>query len=320
MGRAVALVFLAASLIGCGGQAPATPAPSTGATAGPTSGATAPVGSSSLAPTLPATSASPAPSGSPNPSGTPDGPLVPESAVRVTVAELNVREYPSTSAKRVGTVKKGTLFALLGWGPVSANGYVWFQAIQVRSVAGQLVPLPEYPIGSGGATAQYGWIATGDATHVYVERLDPRCPSTVDLANVQGMLAAERLACFGGSTIVLDGTFGCGGCGGVSVGVFSPAWLADPEFDFLSTNPETQLGPFALHFPPTMARPDAAQILRVRGHVGDGRAAECAIAVPTGPEASPVPIAPASAELYCLQRFVVESYEVLGVDPDFPFG
>jgi hypothetical protein len=33
-----------------------------------------------------------------------------------------------------------------------------------------------------------------------------------------------------------------------------------------------------------------------------------------------VPVDEASTTLYCRQRFVIESYEILGTEPNFPLG
>lgn len=38
------------------------------------------------------------------------------------------------------------------------------------------------------------------------------------------------------------------------------------------------------------------------------------------PGETPTPVDQRSAELYCRERFVVEDYEVLGTDEDFPRG
>lgn len=56
-----------------------------------------------------------------------------------------------------------------------------------------------------------------------------------------------------------------------------------------------------------------ASIVRVTGHFDDAAAADCVVA-PGDPD--PEPISDVLAELFCSQQFVVDSYEILGVDED----
>ena len=254
--------------------------------------------------------------------------IPPGAAIEVTVAELNLRADPSTSSKRLETLKRGELLITLpydgiswGFGPRNANGYVWYPVVkpQVEGADGQLPPLPTRPVLIGTEVVS-GWIAAHDGSKLFVKQIAPRCPTTVDLKNVEAMLSAERLACFEGS-IVVEGTFGCGGCGGASTLVTEPAWLADGlEFDFLSVNPSEQLGPLVLHFPPGgPERPAAATIIRATTHVDDPASARCSMHwadLPKGDPGRVVP--PATAVLVCRERLVVDSYEILGTDPDFP--
>lgn len=245
--------------------------------------------------------------------------------MEVRVAELNLRRRPSTSAGRVKVLERGDLVVIspsdpvsAGYGPVRAGGYTWYPVIEVDVIDGDgtLDPLPANPILIG-AELTSGWIATDDGTDRFVRAVDPRCPSTVDLANVSGMLPAERLACFG-EPIVLEGTFGCGGCGGVHTGEFRPAWLADPlNFDFLSEDVTEQLGPLALRFAPAgPALPTPGSIIRVTAHVDDPRATRCRMSE-MGDGGVLEPIDPETAVLICREQLVVDSYEVLGTDPDF---
>jgi hypothetical protein len=68
--------------------------------------------------------------------------------------------------------------------------------------------------------------------------------------------------------------------------------------------------------PPDVEVGEAASIRRVTGHFDDPRAAECVIA-----PGEPPGELDATTTLYdCRARFVIESYEVLGTDEDFPFG
>ncbi|HJW22209.1 MAG TPA: hypothetical protein VJ506_07270, partial [Candidatus Limnocylindrales bacterium] len=154
-----------------------------------------------------------------------------------------------------------------------------------------------------------------------------------DLTQLSGMLPAEQLACFGGATLVVQGTYGCPGCGGSSPYDATPVWLAGPFEDaFLSVDLTKRFGPFFLNFPPPLPEIPfledetgilGAPILRVTGHFDDARASSCAIRGPSdfeAPEPSLVPYDPAVAQLICRQRFVVDSFEGVGWDPNFHGG
>jgi hypothetical protein len=303
------------------------------ASVGPSAPAGSP-GSSVAGSPLPSTSLPP-PSSVPSlePSASPGPPsafqvLPPGSAVEVRVAELNLRRQPSTSAHRVKILERGDLlvispsdFVAAGFGPIQADGYSWYPVIEVDVVDGDgvLDPLPTNPV-LFGAELTGGWIAADDGTDLYVRQVAPRCPTTVDLVNVSGMLPAERLACFG-EPIVLEGTFGCGGCGGAHPGEFKPAWLADTlNFDFLSEDVTERFGPLSLRFAPDgPARPEAGTIIRVTAHVNDPRAERCRMSE-LGDGDALVPVNSATAVYICREQLVVDSYEVLGTDPDFVGG
>ena len=260
--------------------------------------------SASVAPTAPAGSPGSSVAGSPLPSGSlapparprPPSPrpslgppsafqvLPPGSAVEVRVDELNLRRQPTTSARRVEILERGDLlvvspsdFVSAGWGPIEADGYSWYPVIKVDVVDGdgELDPLPTHPV-LFGAELTAGWIAADDGTDTYVRQLAPRCPTTIDLVNVSGMLPAERLACFG-EPIVLEGTFGCGGCGGAHPRRVQ-AGLARrfAELRLPVRGRSERFGPLTLRFPPDgPPRPEAGSIIRVTAHVDDARAARC---------------------------------------------
>jgi hypothetical protein len=291
-------------------------------------------GSSVAGSPLPSGSVPPSIAPSAEPSASPGPPsafqvLPPGSAVQVRVAELNLRRNPTTAARRVEILERGDLlvvspsdFVIAGYGPISADGYSWYPVIKIDVFDGdgELDPLPTHPIPIG-AELVSGWLATDDGEDRFVRQLDPRCPTTTDLPNVSGMLPAERLACFGGAPIVLQGTFGCGGCGGAVAGRFEPSWLASPQnFDFLSEDVAEGFGPLALRFRPSgPARPAAGSIIRVTVHVDDARSTRCTMAE-LGEGDTLIPLDPATALLFCREQLVVDSYELLGTDPEFTFG
>jgi hypothetical protein len=293
---------------------PAQLAPTTGASAEPSSTPTI----------LPSPSVPPSAAPSPTPAiGTLDI-LLPGAAVQVAVKELNLRRKPSTSAKRVTTLSRGEVLVIspsdnisFGFGPVSANGYTWYPVIVTELRGGSLPALPASPLDYTAAPPTSGWVAADDGRNAYLAPLAPRCPTTVDLGNVQGMLAAERLACFG-EPITLSGTFGCPGCGGAIVGTFKPIWLATPvAFDFLSVNPAAKIGPLAVRFAPDgPSRPAAGTRVSVVVHVDDPRATKCSMI--DGDGAGATTIDKRTAVFYCRERLVVEQVQSLGPDPSFP--
>ena len=337
MARMAAARLVAASLVvvlvGCNGPAASgLTSPSIPARAAPST-APSPTGSpASAAPSL-------APSG--EPSATPDASpvaeecgarpddlspgrprLLPSSAIKVVVAELNVREAPCTTAKKRTTVEKGHVLIVWSepYGPIRANGYTWYGvAVAPETVAaGELPPLPDSPFPDGTDNVA-GWIAAGDAEQAFVEPLAARCPTTVDLENVVAMLPAERLACFD-APIVLEGTYGCGGCGGTGGAMSKPSWLAD-SFEFgtfrVSWTREFRDRPIALHFRPSGPQPPVdGRIIRATVHVDDPAAQNCEFAWTIEDPDFVVPAWYGVA--WCRERFVVDSFEVLGTDPDYP--
>jgi hypothetical protein len=248
----------------------------------------------------------------------PDAILPSGSIARVLVDGLRVRSEPSADASLVETLVSGDLVAvgfshLRGdWGPVEADGYSWYP---VRPLA--MTELPAVPSGRLEADDQShegGWVALGDGTR-FLELVPARCTDAEPTVEIlESLVPWERLACYGDRSLTLEGTFGCGGCGGMWPGTFEPAWLAFPfEFDMLSPDPSEQIGPFSLWFPETVQRPEAGQILRVTGHFDDPAARNCRVESGDPPRE----IDSRTAELYCRSRFVVETYEVIGVDEDF---
>jgi len=242
------------------------------------------------------------------------------------VKELNLRTKPSTSAKRVAVLNRGNVLVIspndnisFGFGPVSRNGYTWYPVAVTEYRNGTLPPLPVLPTDPVNRTGPplSGWVAANDGETPYLSPLAPRCPVVVDLQSVQGMLAAERLACFG-APITLAGTYGCPGCGGVIVGTYKPDWLATPvEFDFLSVNPADRIGPLAVRFAPDgPSRPSAGTRVSVVVHLDDSRSTKCSMI--DGEGASAITVDKRTAVLYCRERLVVEQVQSMGPDPSFP--
>jgi hypothetical protein len=316
------VVTLLVAACGTPASSPSAPAASVAQTAASTVSPTA-------MPATPGPSGTVAPTAGPSatPPVTPGAVIAPGTAVEVVAVELNLRRRPSTSARRVALLLRGEVLVIspidgfsLGWGPVEADGFTWYPVARVTTPTGELPALPAHPLFALDGEPVSGWIAAGEGSRPYIRAMTARCPATPNLRRVAGMLPAERLSCFGANPIVLEGTFGCDGCGGITIGTFDPPWLATPaEFDFLTVDPSVQLGPLALRFPPDgPERPEPGSIIRATMHMHDPRSLGCSIVEGEGADAVSVPAE--TAELYCRERLVVESYEVIGTDPRFPGG
>ena len=213
-------------------------------------------------------------------------------------------------------------YPVLAFGSVVEDGYTWYHVGVLN-----MDELPE----PGGAPLEhrgFGAVAIGDGDSQWLELLDARCTDDEPtLQHLSSLTEWERLACYGNRQINVEGVLGCGGCGGLMPGTFTPDWLASPmNYDFLSVEPQQYVGPMSMHWSPGgPARPDTssgAPILRITGHFDDAAAEDCSMAFLTstfGVEAEST-IDPAIAKLFCRTQFVVDSYEILGVDEDFPMG
>jgi hypothetical protein len=240
------------------------------------------------------------------------------SAVRVLVPELNVRDRPWVGANVRGVVTPRDILAISGDSPFENDGYTWYHGVVVSAI-GRLPELPTRLGGAGEPTS--GWFAATKGSTAYVARLEARCPDTVDLEHVGAMLAAERLACFGDRTIELDGRFFCAGCSNKLPGRYQPFWLASHAVDMIwQIGVDSGLG-LALRFKPTANRPVGETNVRVRGHFRDAAAERCSIATfypwySMYDEPAVHDLAARVARQLCRQEFVVESYEEIGTDPN----
>jgi hypothetical protein len=251
----------------------------------------------------------------------PPEPLLIGTAVRVLATELNIRQEPSTSGKRLDTFRSGQVIVVGGMPPVDADGYTWyFGTGPFGDGKGNLQALP-HPA-EAGIDPTYGWFAARKGAVQYAEPAKARCPTVVDLENLGAMTPAERLVCFGGRTIEFEGAYGCPGCIAEVFGRYEPGWLASPNEVNLVSKIGTNLGGHGLNLriPPALdGRPENGAIIRVRGHFDDPNAADCTISLVPWNSIAMVPhVVPGSiARLWCRQMFAVESYEVTGIDPSY---
>ncbi|HEX2766813.1 MAG TPA: hypothetical protein VHR55_09295 [Candidatus Limnocylindria bacterium] len=258
----------------------------------------------------------------------PDGVLPGGGIVRVTADALRVREQPTTGAAEQDIVNTGDLMVVgptsryPNFGPFENEDYTWYP---VAVIDASDLPAP------GGDPLEYGavgWVAVGDGEQDWVELLDPRCTDDEPtLQHLASLTEWERLACYGNQPLTVEGILGCGGCGGFVPGTWTPEWIATPQnTDLFSVEPQVRIGPMALTWSPDgPERPDTngvAPILRVTGHFDDPAAAGCSLTFsfdPLGAERE-TPVHAATAEVWCRTKFVVETFEIIGEDEDFPFG
>ena len=216
----------------------------------------------------------------------------------------------------MGGLDRGDVL-VLDYLPRLIDGRVWYTASRVAQDGEMPARLPELE------DRLYGWVAVRDGDTDYVEPLAPRrCPGVVSLETVSELLGSERLACFGGWAITLEGVFGCGGCGGFTPGEFAPRWLIHPfAAEPLSIDPPARFANMVIRFRPDgPAKPDLASIIRVVGHFDDPASQRCELSVSIDGTDALVQVPERFAIATCRQEFVVESYEILGTDPDFPLG
>lgn len=280
-------------LVACAAAAPAAESESVAASALPSpSAAATTIGSTRSPEPTPASATTP-----PGPTTAPDvgwGFLPPGGEARVTVdVGLRLRAEPGTESAIVATLAKGTLVRMAGppWQRSAADGFVWRWVI----------------VESNPQDSQAGWVATvGPGTFLTVEPLD--CPTgAVDLQTVISMSELARLTCLRGQELTLEGTI-VTGFGGFVFGNFEPGWLAHPfGFDGAISAADCC---FFYHQPPGSERTTGVDgdRLRVTGHFDDPAAQNCHIA--TGDP--PVPEPDELAVVYCRERFVATSVEVVG--------
>jgi hypothetical protein len=223
----------------------------------------------------------------------PAGILPPNSRAVVTLDGLRVRDAVGLNATVLETLPADTVVEVDGWGPRVVDGIDWYDVSYDDNRTGYAA------LGSGGVR--------------YLELLPPRCQEgEPDLAALVRLTVWERLACFGNRSLTVTGTYGCI-CGLYfpADANFEPGWLAGPSLAWFAS------GEVTLRFPPEagLGLPPLGSILRITGHFSDPASTTCVLKGAYG-GAGPDP---RIAELYCREQFVVDGYEIIGTDPDFPY-
>lgn len=321
--RGVLVLVLSVAVAACGGLA-ASPSASVVTSPDPTVETTEPSATAepSDRPATPEPSIDPTQVPEPSNAATRDAmwaknpptPILMDAVVRVTVAELNLRANPFTSSRRKGTVARETILFVEPVPPVDSDGYIWYRG-SVVSTDGTVPALPA-SIPGNTADSLFGWFAAGTRETDFVSRVEPRCPSVVNLKQVAAMTAFELQACFDDETIEVEGTFRCfTTCLAHAFGDYEPAWLAArASLDFVFADSTDRFG-LILRFPPTIEKPDLGTLIRVRGHLRDAAAENCTMSEnywwpPHDGANHPFP--DVVARYLCRQEFVVEGYDTLG--------
>ena len=184
---------MAALVFGGGGDSDPSATPSASASVG----ASASVAASGEASVSAAPSESAAPSGSPGPTPTPVS-LDLDSIVAATVSDLSVREGPTTSATRLGSLESGALSFVAG-GPVDAGGYRWYllSGLGLPPSTGCAGPFETDPFN---CPVWFGWVAAADPNGApWLTTQAPDCPAEPIQADelMIGVTDLIRLACYG---------------------------------------------------------------------------------------------------------------------------
>jgi hypothetical protein len=262
----------------------------------------------------------PAPTPPPPVVAAPAGILPVGSVVEVTADELRIRQAPATSSPIVTSVGVGELLFLPtnanAIGPVETGGFLWYVVLHVPGYR-------DWPNPAQGDPPLSGWVAAGSATESFLSLAPSECPAgEPHIAMLYSMTPWDRVACFGERPLTVEGTFGCGGCGGEAPGIFTPDWLAHPlNFNVFGPSWSTPIATvenLVLRVAPELpqlAPEQAGSILRVTGHFNDARSVDCVVAPgEPGLERAANELA---AEWYCREQFVVDTWEVIGTDPAY---
>ncbi len=229
--------------------------------------------------------------------------------VTVKVDGLHLRSEPSRDAAVVATMAAGDAAYVddsIHAGPIRDGGYDWYQI----SHAGGGDVWPWQDLAPSGLVE--GWAAAGTDDETFMEVAEVNCPSEpVSLGVVAFELTSwERLVCFHDAPITIEGTFGCDACPYPTADI-NPRWLA------LSTAIGGRYSYYpliALHLPPDAPAPDNRDIIRATLVVDHPDSASCTHTLEPGASASERSPDAAIVEMYCRERLVLDSFEIIGHD------
>ncbi|MEP6808347.1 MAG: hypothetical protein ABI978_07070, partial [Chloroflexota bacterium] len=239
----------------------------------------------------PSQSASTTPTASPSPAA---GAIVIDGLAKSTVDGLRVRATPGTAGAQLGTIDTGVMGFVLA-GPVSADGYVWYQlaALGLPPNAGCEPPFLTTPFN---CPDWLGWVAAGQpGSQTWLAPTTLPCPASPmnleALFNVPALgtlTPVERLACYGSTSIRVRGWWpqipDGAGLGGLCEGVVppNPAWLVCQNINYnglaISESAGFDGAGMKISIDPAtgVTMPPRGQWVEVVGHLDDPAARDCA--------------------------------------------
>lgn len=293
LGAALAAVVLAAC---------ATPSPS--GTDGPSESAheTSPTPAVTPLPSSGPTSVSAAPSPTPTPTTTP---LARDAVAQVSTTDLLVRSLPeiSDASEIYAPALDEPTYLLIVDGPVSADGYEWYQVQPFGIDALDPVTLE----------ARFGWVAAGsrDGTEAWIAPATLECPGPT-IESIVGLSPEARLACYGQESLTIEGEFT--GCGIADPSAIDPAWFFQTACTLnpFADEPGTAGLQMRFELDPGIPHDQPGAGIRVTGHFDDAAALTCR-PVELGDDAgsSIEPMEPGETIVFCRSQFVVTEVTVL---------
>lgn len=114
--------------------------------------------------------------------------IAPMTSVEVVFSNQGFSVYfDRSAADSLSAIRPGGRLVVVS-GPITEGGRAWYRV--------EWSPSREHP-------ALFGWTYLEDAGRSLVRIVEPDCPARPDVATLVGLLAAERLACYGGEQLLL---------------------------------------------------------------------------------------------------------------------
>ncbi|HET7494484.1 MAG TPA: zf-HC2 domain-containing protein [Candidatus Limnocylindrales bacterium] len=239
------------------------------------------------------------------------GPALPrDSLAVVSVRNLRLRSQPfvgAASIKYEPFLQPGDRLFIVD-GPVIGHNYEWYQVAAWRPGA----KTPSWPV---------GWVArAGHDAEVWLRPTTAECPSRpIDLAALQALAPAERLACFGSEPIAVRAIVMHGppdDCAASRADCpVGPGWLAQPGLTASISEVPIGMDRVTIAVAPgadssTTDLPDG-RVVRLEGAFDDPAAQGCRPA--PDPSGASTTVTPEEARLRCRTRFVVTHAQVEAV-------
>ena len=221
--------------------------------------------------------------------------IVIDSLAKSTVDGLRVRATPGTAGALLGTIDTGQMGFVVA-GPVSADGYVWYQlaALGLPPNAGCEPPVQTNPFS---CPDWLGWVAAGQpGGRPWLAPTELPCaasPMNVEaLVNAPAPLGPrtplEQLVCYGSTSIrvrgwwpqIPDGAGLGGACGRVVAP--NPAWLVCQNVNYNGLSISESAGfegvgvKISIDPATGLTMPPRGQWVEVVGHLDDPAARDCA--------------------------------------------